>query len=134
MAIVTMTQALKKLYKAVVGEDTEKNNPTKIVSDLAENYSGSGGGGGASGLVVNIVDNTEQTRLVLDKTWNEIKTAVTNGQVVWTLTEDVDYEDKYEAVAAIEHAITDGKYGVAVGYNNYSCDSADGYPYYYYGD
>jgi len=49
MAIVTMTQALKKLYKAVVGEDTTKNNPTKIVSDLADNYSSGGSGGGDGG-------------------------------------------------------------------------------------
>lgn len=109
-----------------------KNLNTLLGEQLAEG--GGGGGGGAEPLIVNIVNNTEQTRLVLDKTWNEIKTAVTNGQVVWTLTEDVDYEDKYEAVAAIEHNITDGKYGVAVGYNSYSCDSADGYPYYHYGD
>lgn len=61
MAIVTTTQALKKLYKAVVGEDTEKNNPTKIISDLADNYSGGGGSSIVHPVQVTITNNTEDT-------------------------------------------------------------------------
>lgn len=85
MAIVTMTQALKKLYKAVVGEDTTKNNPTKIVSDLADNYSGGGSGGGSGIFEVNITaDPTDLTGATVDKTYAEIKEALTNGANVLT--------------------------------------------------
>ena len=43
MAIVNETQALKKLYKSVVGSETKKNEPSKIISELADNWSGGGG-------------------------------------------------------------------------------------------
>lgn len=44
MAIVNETQALKKLYKSVVGSETKKNEPSKIISELADNWNGGGGG------------------------------------------------------------------------------------------
>lgn len=47
MAIVTVAQALKKLYKTIVGEDTKKNNPTKIIVELADHWPGTGGGSGS---------------------------------------------------------------------------------------
>ena len=89
MAIVTMTQALKKLYKAVVGEDTTKDNPTKIVSELADNWSG-GGSGGTESLIVG-VDHTEGTypnvNTIYDKTWQEVKDALSSGKRVITLSD-----------------------------------------------
>lgn len=61
MAITTKTQALKKLYKAIIGEDTTKNDPTKIICDLADNWSGGGGGGSSdfSTATVTVVNNTD---------------------------------------------------------------------------
>lgn len=38
MATGTVTHALRKLYKAIVGQDIAKNNPTKIINDLADNW------------------------------------------------------------------------------------------------
>lgn len=69
MAIVTMTQALKKLYKAVVGEDTTKNNPTKIVSELADNWSG-GGGGGSSDF------STAEVTVIVNSSAGEVNIAM----------------------------------------------------------
>ena len=59
MSIVTRTQALKKLYKAVVGEDTTKNDPTKIISELADNWSGGGGSSDFSTATVTVTANGE---------------------------------------------------------------------------
>ena len=99
MAIVTMTQALKKLYKAVVGEDTTKNNPTKIVSDLADNYSG-----GASLPDVTASDNGN-VLTVVEGEW--AKAAAVGPEIYYvdfewtqdysTLTTDADFS---EAVSA----------------------------------
>lgn len=41
---MTTTQALKKLYKKITGENA-RNSAAKILSDLADNWSGEGGGG-----------------------------------------------------------------------------------------
>lgn len=38
MGSVTTTQALKKLYKKLIGDETQKNSPTKIIDDLAGSY------------------------------------------------------------------------------------------------
>lgn len=57
MAIVTRTQALKKLYKAVVGSDTSKNDPAKIISELADNWPGGGGGGSGDLTYANVKVN-----------------------------------------------------------------------------
>lgn len=73
MAITTVTKALRKLYKSVTGEETNKISPTKIISDLADNYSG----GGGAPFVVRFTN--ESGSWVADKSWNDAKQAIVSG-------------------------------------------------------
>lgn len=45
MTVNTISKALKKFYKSAVGADPKSNNPTKIINELADNWSGGGGSG-----------------------------------------------------------------------------------------
>ena len=84
MAINTVTKALRKLYKSVTGEETNKNSPTKIISDLADNWSGGGGGV----LMVHITaqpdfsTNPPTATYTSDKTYEEVYNAYNDGKVV----------------------------------------------------
>ena len=94
------------------------------------------GGGGAEPLIVNIVDHPEQTKMIFDKTWNEIKTAYANGQnVVLRSVDFSSYDEFYVAIININKSkYDDPAYTVQTIDYNYVCATADGYPYYYYGD
>ena len=97
---------------------------------VARKLSG-GGGGGGSVLIVNAVDHSDESRVYLDKTWNEIKSAILNGSTVYIY--DVNgTEIHYSVVTDLD---TDSsQYSVYLQTGQYDCDAADDYPNYYYGD
>ena len=73
------TEALKLLYKKLGGSaDVESITSISDMVDLIEDVAG--GGGGASGLVVNVT--FESDFATLDKNYSEISTALDNGAIL----------------------------------------------------
>lgn len=96
---------------------------------IIDNGSGGGGGGGAGTLVVHEDDST------LDKTWNEIATALSTGTIV-LLVGSTEYDGSI--IEAYAYIIDTVRKASASAYNvyflgntsepNYIATSADGYP------
>ena len=161
MAIVTMTQALKKLYKAVVGEDTKKNNPTKIVSDLADNYSGGGSSlpevsASDNGMLLTVVEGewdkadapsgseplivtlqASGSDWIFDKTFTEVKEAFDEGRIVLILSPENRAANPFASIA-VYYSATNTTCIVITSYGQnqleYIANSADGYPKYHWSD
>lgn len=70
MAVNTITKALKKLFKTITGQDPVSNNPTKLINELADNWSG---GGGSSDFT------TAEVTVSLKKGVLALPVIVTNG-------------------------------------------------------
>ena len=96
---------------------------------IARKLSG-GGGGGASGMIVNAVDHPDESRVYLDKTWNEIKSAILNGSTVYIY--DVNGAEIHYGIV-VDLYTNSSQYSVVLQLSQYDCDSADDYPKYYYG-
>lgn len=104
------------------------------LNHIEDGIAGAGGGG----VVVHITE--EEDVFTLDKTWNELQELLSSGALVVALSEDVGYttmqflsqahsDNGTYAVAFISASIKPdwtGETAVAV----YSCESADGYPYF----
>lgn len=92
-------------------------------------------GGGAEPLIVNVVDDSDHAKMVFDKTWNEVKTAFGGGQSVVLSVSDSSSDEFYQAIQVISKSKYDTPaYNVQTSTSTYSCNTADGYPEYYYGD
>jgi hypothetical protein len=106
------------------------------VSDLADNYSGGGGGGGS--LIVNVTEDESFWRL--DKTWKEIKDAISSGSVAYIKNPDItsSSSNSYASVIGCGRVETSSsqQYQIFVSYtqtNNattYYADTENDYPYY----
>lgn len=102
------------------GEATDALEKIQIGDDI---YSISGGGGGG-GMLLTISQSGDDT--VLDKNYNEIKTAIESGILPFAINTG-EYNEIYLAVS---YAYTGGKYGVILACGSESMiflsDTADG--------
>ena len=77
---MTITKALRKLYKVIVGEEApaNANTITKVLLALAEAWTGSGGGsGGGGGETIMVIYNDDVE--TLNKTCSEISEMLLSG-------------------------------------------------------
>lgn len=93
---MTITKALRKLYKVIVGEEApaNANTITKVLLALAEAWTGSGGGsggGGAEPLIVSLTPTGEDDA-ILSKTWQEIYDAMSQGRTAFIVFANVGNE------------------------------------------
>lgn len=124
-------------YKAKI--DSYVNEGFKLVYGSPDEPSeGGGGSGGGSVLIINAVASGEYgaTR-TLDKTWKEIKDAITSGTIAYIKSPDDGYDlDSYNIVEGCR--VTNGTYDIYANIGNsrqgsYHTDSEDGYPWYNFG-
>ena len=95
----------------------------------------SGGGGGSGGGGVLVVHADADTG-ALDKTWQEIHDATANGQIPVIYDVGDDYSTLYYVTGANNLSLVDEGYSVeamtvggsAFSYNEWTADSASGYP------
>lgn len=87
---------------------------------------GGGGGGGGGGLVVNAVPDEQTMKTTLDKTWNEIASAVASGKSVYVYT-DSSPDLSYGTVLAVVRS--GGNYLVETYNIPYMTPNPDLYPY-----
>lgn len=92
--------------------------------------------GGGGGLVINRTDDEDNSQLVLDKTFKEIKDALVAG--IPCIIIDDTYDTKYYTMVTSAVADPDlNQYSVLDGTESrtsYLTNSENGYPSYYYGD
>ena len=115
-------------YKAKVDKCVEEGF-------MRSDEAGSGGSsGGGAVLIVNAVDHPDESRVYLDRTWNEIKSAMLNGSVIYVYNVN-EPEIHYEPIMDLYY-YTDSstQHSVVLHTEQYDCNSADDYPIYYYGD
>lgn len=87
MAVNTITKALKKLFKTITGQDPVSNNPTKLINELADNWSGGGSGGSGNGfdaLITYSVDSPSQSSTFTLKqgSYEDVVAKVASGKPV----------------------------------------------------
>lgn len=124
----------EKIILKMLGEQVELEPPQSRIEVLLYRLleQGGGGGGGAAGLIVDITQNDETMRFVLNKTWNEIKAVVEAGGAVYLHDSGNNY-DNYMAFRSIEFQ-DDTYYVRDPNWNNdYTCSNPDDYPSYYFG-
>lgn len=124
---MTITKALRKLYKVIVGEEApaNANTITKVLLALAEAWTGGGGEGGGSGgggtaepLIVRMNGGT------LDKTWQEIYDAFPNVVIdSGNAGEGMYQQDAIENVSGFRN-----EYRVVLHNTTYKTTNASGYP------
>ena len=137
----SVVDSLKRLYKKIGGGKLK--GPIAIddlVDKIADQMSSGGSGGStASVLLVNAtVDAEDENLYTLDKTWNEIKQAYTNGSTVlvhWP--EFMQQGDHYSSVINVQklmdsppnwnyYIYVTGDYDIA-----FNSEDVNGYPQYY---
>lgn len=129
---MNLADALKKLYTKLGGTDVlpQGTDTCTLVDKIADEVSGGGSSGGGV-FYVNILYDESTDSESLDKTYNQIKSAVNSGQVV--LIKNVEtYETNEEThIDCLGTLISDSN-GVAVSYARgstvyaYESKSADG--------
>lgn len=120
------TDALKLLYKKLGGTaDVENITAISDMVDLIEDVAGEGGGG-ASGLVVNVIRDLTAVppSIYLDKTYTEITTALLNGIHPVVLT---DGEGSYDVDTIAYFSDVDGySVSTAAAEGTFTSETADG--------
>ena len=94
-----------------------------------------GGGGGSLGILITLVPDDPNENLVMDKTWNEIKSAIENNCFVYAYFKDVS-ENMTEWIISYPRDLSSetGSYLVIMNDDEqYEASSADGYPVTDYG-
>ena len=133
-------KSLDRIAKALGGEEwSPEDKPEaiyklldKIADVLEERDSGSSGGGSSEPFIVG--STTEGTVVTLNKTWNEIKTALESGKVVLLDVMSYQYFDDgciYYALTSIEYFGGNATYEIYFGEHNsvnFTANSADDYP------
>ena len=125
---------LKKLGKKMTNQDITGTNLVTVVDDIAEKYTGGGGGESGSGgpLVVEATPTmtTDGVTEALDKTWQEIHDAVlTKGVTI--IRHDVGGDSEFirlMILSNVDYDADSGEHSVSVGDLMYTTSTADGYP------
>lgn len=129
---MNLADALKKLYTKLGGTDAlpQGTNNCTLVDKIADEVSGGGSSGGGT-LLVTETWSEDGKSATLDKTYNQIKSAVDSGQVALLKqfgTVVMDEVTKFGYLASL----TTGSDGVTVGFAignityDYESTSADG--------
>lgn len=91
----SLISAIKKLLIKLGAEEIEGNNLVEVIDSGADAIEGQPGGGGSAYIVHRVQEANGITRL--DKTWNEIKTALATN-IVLTVQSVGDSETNIEIV------------------------------------
>lgn len=129
---MNLAEALKKLYTKLGGTDAlpQGTNTCTLVDKIADEVSGGGSSGGGV-FYVNVLHDESTSSDYLDKTYNQIKSAVDSGQAVLfkRLGNEIMIE---ETEFGYLGSLTTSSDGVAAGFaigvvtEKYESTSADG--------
>lgn len=120
---------MSEVTKVVSAENAPINNSMNYAKKYEASYEESGGSGEGGTLVCNLTWGEGYTTATIDKTYNEILEAVTNGKIVWAK----DAANAYAAALYFSSCdLTEGTYYVNFLFPNesdtysFEASSADG--------
>ena len=129
---MNLIKAVARLGNKLTGKTYDQKILATMVNQIAEDYSGGGGSGGDSTLVVKVLKPDElQGDFILDKTWQEIYNAIfTTGvfivrQNIEPGYEIIDFDTLYSVSNDSEQ---ENPYAVSIGEFTFVTNTPDGYP------
>ena len=130
---MNLADALKKLYTKLGGTDAlpQGTNNCTLVDKIADEVSGGGSSGGGT-LIVTETWSADGKSATLDKTYNQIKSAVDSGQVALLKQFETGIMSSEVTKFGYLASLTTRSDGVTVGFavggitNEYVSTSADG--------